>query len=64
MKIKIEIIVIVAIVIGLFYMAVTSSEHKHKLQEGVSQCDPMEYSRLKVVLDECASGTMHDTWGK
>ena len=61
MKIKIEVVIIVAIIAGLFYMATT---HKHKLQEGVSQCDPMEYSRLKVVLDECASGTMHDTWGK
>ena len=61
MKIKIEIIVIVVVITGLFYMTAT---HEHKLQEGNAQCDPMEYSRLKVVLDECASGTMHDTWGK
>ena len=62
MKIKIEIIVIVAIIVALFYNVVTR-ESRPDMSDNV-QCDPMEYSRLKVVLDECASGTMHDTWGK
>ena len=60
--IKKEIIVTILIVASLFYMAYTT--WGREAEESTSMCDPMEHSRLKVVLEECASGTMYDTWGR
>jgi len=63
MKIKIEVIVIVIIIAGLIYLS-NLVEHDHQAHNTISQCDPMEQTRLKVVLEECSNATMYDVWEK